>query len=291
MSPAPVLLTGATGYVGGELLPVLLERGHRVRCLVRDPARKPLPEGAEPVRGDVLQEDGLREALDGAEIAYYLVHSMEGSGDFAERDRRGAHNFARAAKAAGVRRVVYLGGLEGASHHLRSREEVAEVLTAEGPPTVHVRAAMVVGSRSASFQMLRALVDRLPVMVCPKWVDTRTQPVSIRDVVQVLAALAGFPDPPAEVQVGGADVVTYREMMRRYALAAGRRPPKMVAVPVLTPRLSSYWVGLVTPVDASLARPLVQGLSAEMLVRTPPPSGLNDHPLGFDDAVREALRG
>lgn len=291
MSPAPILLTGATGYVGGELLPVLLERGHRVRCLVRDPSRKRLPEGAEAVEGDVLREDGLREALEGSEVAYYLVHSMEGSGDFAERDRRGARNFARAAKAAGVRRVVYLGGLQGTSHHLRSREEVAEVLAAEGPPAVHVRAAMVVGGGSASFTMLRSLVERLPVMVCPKWVDTRTQPVAVRDVVRVLAALAGFDDPPREVEVGGADVLTYREMMERYAAVAGRRKPRMVKVPVLTPRLSSYWVGLVTPVEPSLAKPLVQGLNAEMLVRTPPPPGLNDAPLGFDDAVREALRG
>jgi uncharacterized protein YbjT (DUF2867 family) len=284
-----VLLTGATGYVGGRLLPVLLDRGHAVRCLVRDPSRRTLPAGAEAVRGDVLKEDGLAGALRGTEVAFYLVHSMEGRGNFAERDRRGARTFARAAKAAGVRRVVYLGGLAGDSEHLRSREEVAEILAAEGPPAVHVRAAMVVGAGSASFSMLRALVERLPVMACPKWVETRSQPVAAADVVRVLADLAAYPDPPAEVEVGGADVLTYREMMLRYADVAGRRRPRIVRVPVLSPRLSSYWVTLVTPVDAALARPLVEGLTAEMLVRHPPPPGLNDDPLGFDAAVAAAL--
>jgi uncharacterized protein YbjT (DUF2867 family) len=285
-----ILLTGATGYVGGRLLPVLLERGHAVRCLTRSPDRASLPDGAEAVRGDVLDEGTLAGAFDGIEVAFYMVHSMEGSGDFAERDRRGARNFARAAKAAGVRRVVYLGGLAGDSKHLRSREEVAELLAAEGPPLVHVRAAMIVGAGSASFTMLRSLVERLPVMVTPKWVETRTQPVAVRDVVRVLAELAEREDAPDEVEVGGADVLTYGEMMRRFARVAGRREPRFVRVPVLTPKLSSYWVGFVTPVDPALARPLVEGLSAEMLVRNAPPPGLNDEPLGFDDAVREALR-
>ncbi len=188
-------------------------------------------------------------------------------------------------------RVVYLGGLEGGdSEHLRSREEVAAILAAAVPDTVHARAAMVIGAGSASFLILRHLVERLPAMVCPRWIDTRTQPIAIRDVV---GALAGLADPamPAtsEVQLGGADVLSYRDMMHRYAAAAGRRAPLVVRVPVLTPRLSSYWLGLVTPVDTGVARPLVQGLSAEMLVRTAPPPGINDAPLGFDDAVREAL--
>ena len=214
-----------------------------------------------------------------------------GDGGFAQRDRAGAEAFARAASAAGVRRVVYLGGLEGGdSEHLRSREEVADILAAAVPDTVHARAAMVIGAGSASFLILRHLVERLPAMVCPRWIDTRTQPIAIRDVVASLAALA---DPstttPSEVQLGGADVLSYREMMRRYAAAAGRRAPLVVRVPVLTPRLSSYWLGFVTPVDTNVARPLVQGLSAEMLVRTAPPPGINDAPLGFDDAVHEAL--
>jgi uncharacterized protein YbjT (DUF2867 family) len=229
------------------------------------------------------------------DTAYYLIHAMgRGSGpadDFAERDRRGARNFGRAAAEAGVERVVYLGGLETegkSSEHLRSREEVAEIL-AEHVRTVHVRAAMVIGEGSASFVMLRSLVERLPAMLVPRWVDTRSQPVAIADVVRTLATLADFPDPPGEVQLGGADVLTYREMMLRYAAVAGKRPPRIIEVPVLSPRLSSYWVVLVTPVEMGLVRPLVDGLSSEMVVRRPPPPGLNDAPRGFDEAVRAAL--
>jgi uncharacterized protein YbjT (DUF2867 family) len=295
--PRRILLTGATGYVGGSLLPVLLEDGHHVRALARDAqrARGKLPPEVEIAEGDVVSGEGLAEALDGVDVAYYLVHSMGGSGDdFAERDRRAAANFGDAARNAGVERVVYLGGLEGvnggtASEHLRSREEVARVL-AERVRTIHVRAAMVIGSGSASFVMLKALVDRLPVMIVPKWLDTRTQPVAIEDVTRTLAALADLPSPPDEVQLGGAEVLTYREMMERYARVAGKRPPAVIRVPVLSPRLSSYWVGLVTPVDMGLVRPLVDGLGAEMVVREPPPPGLNDDPLGFDDAVRHALQ-
>ena len=285
-----VLIAGATGYIGGHLAPELLQRELHVRCLARDPGRAALPEGAEVVQGDVLREPTLPKALEGIDVAYYLVHSMGGGdGAFAQRDRAGADAFARAASAAGVRRVVYLGGLEGGdSEHLRSREEVAAILAAAVPDTVHARAAMVIGAGSASFLILRHLVERLPAMVCPRWIDTRTQPVAIRDVVAALASLAGT-DAPGEVQLGGADVLSYREMIRRYSAVAGRRAPLVLRVPVLTPRLSSYWLGLVTPVDTGVARPLVQGLSAEMLVRTPPPAGINDAPLGFDDAVREAL--
>jgi uncharacterized protein YbjT (DUF2867 family) len=286
-----VLITGATGYIGGHLAPALLQRGLHVRCLARDPSRATLPERAEVVQGDVLQEPTLPPALESVDVAYYLVHSMGGDGAFAQRDRAGAEAFGRAASAAGVRRVVYLGGLEGGdSEHLRSREEVATILAAAVPDTVHARAAMVIGAGSASFLILRHLVERLPAMVCPRWIDTRTQPIAIRDVVGALAALADPAAPVAsEVQLGGADVLTYREMMHRFAAAAGRRAPLVLRVPVLTPRLSSYWLGLVTPVDPGVARPLVQGLSAEMLVRTAPPAGINDAPLGFDDAVREAL--
>ncbi len=289
-----VLVTGATGYVGGHLAPELLQRGLDVRCLVRDPRRAALPAGVEVVQGDVLKEDTLEPALDGVGVAYYLVHSMGGGGGdggFAERDRAGANAFARAARAAGVRRIVYLGGLAGGtSEHLRSREEVAEILARAVPETVHARAAMVIGAGSASFLILRHLVERLPAMVCPRWIDTHTQPIAIRDVVGALAALA---DPaahmPSEVQLGGADVLSYRDMMRRYAAVAGRRAPLVVRVPVLTPRLSSYWLALVTPVDFGVARPLVQGLSTEMIVDVPPPAGINDAPMGFDEAVREAL--
>jgi uncharacterized protein YbjT (DUF2867 family) len=296
--PTNVLLTGSTGYVGGSLLPELLSAGHHVRCLARDAARaeQKLPAEAEIVEGDVLKPDTLPAAVEGIDVAFYLVHSMEGaSGDgFAARDREGALSFGAAARRASVRRVIYMGGLEGGddqkSEHLASRDEVARILASHCDDFVHVRAAMVIGSESASFVMLRSLVEKLPAMICPKWIDTRTQPVSIRDVVSTLAALADLHlDAPAEIQLGGADVLTYREMMVGYAETTDRRPPVIIKAPVLSPRLSSYWVGLVTPVDAGLAKPLVLGLSAEMIVREPPPAGINDDPLGFRDAVRAAI--
>lgn len=292
--PPHVLLTGATGAVGGRLLPLLLDAGHEVTCLVRDPARARLPDSVRVVRGDVLTGAGLADALTGAQVAYYLVHSMgRGTpGDFAVNDRRGATTFAAAARDAGLERLVYLGGLPApgpGSAHLHSREEVARILADAAPVSVHARAAMVIGAGSASFLMLRQLVQRLPAMVGPKWIDTRTQPIALADVTAALARLATYPDPPRDVELGGADVITYREMMRRFAILQGRRPPLIVPVPVLSPRLSSYWVGFVTSVEPSLARPLVDGLSEELLVRTPPPAGINDAPLGFDEAVRVAL--
>ena len=282
-----LLVTGATGYVGSQLVPELLERGHRVRALSRDPSR--LPAAVDGRRGDAVSGDGLAAALEGCRVAYYLIHSMDADGDFAARDREAAVNFGEAAQTAGVERVVYLGGLGAEdSEHLRSRLEVAELLAARAPGLVHVRAAMVIGAGSASFVMLRTLVERLPVMVCPRWIDTRTQPVAVRDVVAALAEVAEAGDVPPEIQLGGADVLTYREMMDRTARVLGRRRPLVVKVPVLTPRLSSYWVTLVTPVESGLARPLIDGLASEMLVREPPPPGINDDPLGFDDAVRAA---
>jgi uncharacterized protein YbjT (DUF2867 family) len=285
-----ILVTGATGYVGGALIPALLERELDVRALARRPENADLPAAVDVAKGDVLSGDGLDAALEGVEVAYYLVHSMEGrGGGFEARDRDGAENFGRAAAKAGTKRIVYLGGLAGTSKHLRSREEVAEVLGRHVPELVHVRAAMVIGSGSASFVMLRSLVHRLPAMITPRWIDTRTQPVAISDVVHTLAELAVREDAPHEVQLGGADVLTYREMMQRYADVAGIRQRPIIKVPVLTPRLSSYWVGLVTPIESGLARPLVEGLSAEMLVKQAPPPGLNDHPKGFEEAVRAAL--
>lgn len=287
-----VLVTGATGYVGSELLPALSARGHRLRALVRDPASAALPPDVAVHRGDAVAGDGLADALAGCDTAYYLIHSM-GRGspeDFAARDRQAAVNFGTAARAAGVSRVLYLGGLgDSDSEHLRSRRQVADLLAQHGPPLTHVRAAMIIGPGSASFLMLRYLTKRLPVMICPRWIDTRTQPIAIRDVVGALVALAERPDHPPEVQLGGADVLTYRAMMERTAVILGRRTPWIVRVPVLTPRLSSYWVALMTPVELGLVRPLVEGLGSEMRVVDPPPPGINDAPLGFDDAVRIAL--
>jgi uncharacterized protein YbjT (DUF2867 family) len=290
-----ILLTGATGYVGGRLLPALLDAGHDVRCLVRRPERADLDPRAEVVKGDLVSGEGLTAALAGVDVSYYLVHSMGGDDDFAAEDLRAATNFRDAAVAAGVQRVIYLGGLDhpqdgdGPSEHLRSRQEVAAVLADSAPAFVHARAAMVVGAGGASFLILRHLVERLPLMLTPTWVSTPSQPIAIDDVVGALTVLADRPSVPAEVELGGADVLTYREMMGRYADVAGRRGPAIVPVPVLTPRLSSHWVALFTPVDAGLVRPLVDGLSVEMVVRNPPPPGINDAPLGFDEAVRRAL--
>jgi len=293
--PDPTLVTGASGYVGGFLIEELLRRGRTVRALARDPSSASQPPEVDVRGGDAVSGRGLREALEGCRTAYYLIHSMgRGSDDdFARRDREAAVNFGEAAREAGVELVVYLGGLgptgEDASEHLRSRHEVAELLRQRVPGFVYVRAAMIIGQGSASFEMLRHLVRRLPVMVTPRWVDTRSQPVAVSDVVKALADVAERDDPPAEIQLGGADVLTYREMMVRAAGVLGRRAPSIVTVPVLSPRLSSHWVSLVTPVETALVRPLVDGLKSEMVVEQRPPAGINDRPLGFEDAVRAAL--
>jgi len=294
MDPEPILLTGASGYVGSHLLDELLGRGRRVRALARDPARARPRPGVDVRAGDAVKGTGLAEALAGCRTAYYLIHSMGGGAgdDFARRDREAAANFGEAARDAGVARVIYLGGLgdETSSAHLRSRHEVADLLAQRVPETVHVRAAMIIGSGSASFEMLRHLTQRLPVMIAPRWLGTRTQPVAVADVARALADLGELDAVPPEIQLGGADVLTYRDMIRRTAKALGRRPPTVITVPVLSPRLSSYWVALVTPVDVGLVRPLVDGLREEMVVTAAPPPGVNDDPAGFDDAVRAALR-
>jgi uncharacterized protein YbjT (DUF2867 family) len=296
-NPDPILVTGASGYVGGFLISELLRRDRAVRALARDPSKASQPPGVDVRGGDAVSGRGLREALDGCRTAYYLIHSMgRGSGDdadFARRDREAAVNFGEAAREAGTERVVYLGGLgptdADASEHLRSRHEVAELLRQRVPGFVYVRAAMIIGQGSASFEMLRHLVTRLPVMITPRWVDTRSQPVAVADVVAALADVAELEAVPGEVQLGGAEVLTYREMMARTAGLLGRRRPRIVKVPVLSPRLSSHWVSLVTPVESGLVRPLVDGLKSEMVVEHRPPEGINDRPLGFDDAVRAAL--
>jgi uncharacterized protein YbjT (DUF2867 family) len=293
----PTLVTGASGYVGGFLIEELLRRGRNVRALARDPSSAGQPPEVDVRGGDAVSGRGLREALAGVRTAYYLIHSMgRGAGpgdDFARRDREAAVNFGEAAREAGVERVVYLGGLgptgADASEHLRSRHEVAELLRQRVPGFVYVRAAMIIGRGSASFEMLRHLVTRLPVMITPRWVDTRSQPVAVTDVVRALADVAELAEAPEEAQLGGADVLTYREMMARAAEVLGRRRPRIVGVPVLSPRLSSYWVSLVTPVETGLVRPLIDGLKSEMIVERRPPEGINDRPLGFEDAVRAAL--
>jgi uncharacterized protein YbjT (DUF2867 family) len=284
--PDPILVTGATGYVGTQLVAALQDRGRAIRTLSRRGG------GAGDARtGDVLSGAGLPEALAGVKTAYYLVHSMGAGGDFAAKDRQAAVNFAEAAANADVGRVVYLGGLGSEdSEHLRSRHEVAALLRARlGDRLVYVRAAMIIGAGSASYDILEHLVKRLPVMIVPRWLDTKTQPIALGDVIRALADVAERDDAPDELQLGGSEVLTYREMMRRAAPLMGRRPPLVIRVPVLTPRLSSYWVALVTPVSFGLIKPLVDGLGAEMVVDREPPPGLNDEPLGFEDAVKAAL--
>lgn len=270
-----VLVAGATGYVGGRLVPELLAAGVEVRCLARSPAKlggRPWSDRVEVHRGDVTDAASLAGALAGVDAAYFLVHGMGGTGDFAAQERMGAAAFRDAAAAAGVRQIVFLGGLgddsTALSAHLRSRHEVGRVL-ADGPvPVTELRAAVIIGSGSASFEMLRHLTDVLPVMVTPRWVRTRCQPIAIRDVLGYLVGVLGRPEAFGRVlEIGGPDVVTYAEMMQLYARAAGLRRRLLVPVPVLSPRLSSLWVGLVTPIPAGLARPLVDSLRNEVVVR------------------------
>ena len=299
------LVTGSTGYIGGRLVPVLLAAGETVRCLVRDRRRlrdQPWQAHVEAVEGDVTRAETLPAAFEGVDVAYYLVHALGTGKDFERTDARAAELFGRAAKAAGVKRIVYLGGLvpQGVparelSPHLRSRAEVGRILRSSGVPTAELRAAVVIGSGSASFEMLRYLTERLPVMVTPSWVNTRIQPVAVRDVLRCLAGSARLPpDVNRSFDIGGPDVLTYREMMLRYAAVAGLPHRLVVPVPVLTPALSSHWVGLVTPVPRSIARPLVESLRHEVVCAEHDISAYVPDPegglLGFEDAVALALR-
>ena len=273
-SPLRCLVTGASGYIGGRLVPELLSAGYAVRCMARDPGKlrdRPWSDDVEIAVADVMDASAVRRALEGVDVAYYLIHSLGTDASFEQRDRTAAQTFAAAAQAAGVQRIVYLGGIISApagklSPHLRSRAEVGDILLASGVPTAALQAAVIIGSGSASFEMLRYLTERLPAMVTPRWVDTRIQPIAVRDVLRYLAGSATL---PAEVSrrfdIGGPDVLTYAEMMRLYAEVAGLTPRIIVKVPVLTPRLSSLWVGLVTPVPAGLARPLVESLRNEVV--------------------------
>ncbi len=292
-----VLVTGATGYIGGRLVPRLLQRGHAVGCFARDAERLAgrFPN-AEIFEGDLFDEEALSAALRDVEAAYYLIHFMGSRGrDFADLDRRGAEAFGRAARQRGVRRIVYLGGLgaddDRLSKHLRSRHEVGETLRRSGVPVTEFRAAMIVGSGSASFEMMRYLTERLPAMIAPKWVDTPCQPVYVRDVLAYLEAeLERAGDGPAIFEIGGADVLSYKTMMLRYAAIRGLRR-RLIVVPFFTPRLSSAWVHLVTPIPSSIARPLIDGLHNPVVVRNDDARRVFPSivPLGFDDAVRRAL--
>ncbi|MFI1989527.1 SDR family oxidoreductase [Actinoplanes sp. NPDC020271] len=293
------LVTGATGYIGGRLAPRLVESGHQVRCLTRSAVRLrdvPWANQVEIVEADLGDPATLPAAFEGIEVAYFLMHSL-GQRDFERRDREAAANFAAAARAAGVRRIIYLGGPEPPpgdrpSPHLRSRAEVARILLAGGVPTAVLRAPVIIGSGSASFEMLRYLTERLPAMVCPRWVDNRIQPIAVRDVLRYLIGAAGLPpEVHRGFDIGGADVLTYAQMMRHYARVAGLRRRIIVPTRVLSPWLSAHWVGLVTPVPNAIARPLVASLVHEAVARENDLAGLlpGPPPLGFDESVRLAL--
>ena len=268
-----VLVTGATGYVGGRLVPLLLAAGYRVRVLIRDPDRlegRSWREQVEVAVGDVLDPPTLPAAMEGVDAAYYLIHSMRGHDDFSDRDLRAARAFAGAAASQRVERIIYLGGLGDStgklSEHLRSRQETGAALREAGVPVTEFRASILVGSGSASFEMLRALTERLPVMICPRWVYTRTQPIAIRDALSYLVAALDTPESRGKIiEIGGSDVLTYRDMMMIYARLRGLRR-FIIPAPLLTPRLSSYWVHLVTPIPSGIARPLIDGLSVEVIV-------------------------
>jgi uncharacterized protein YbjT (DUF2867 family) len=293
-----VLVTGATGYIGGRLVPRLLELGYRVRCLVRDPARlqgRSWLGAVEVVAGDVLQPASLAPALQGVQVAYYLVHSLGGGSDFHQRDLEAASNFAEAVHDAGIEHIIYLGGLAeaapGLSEHLRSRQQSGDALRRAGVPVTEFRAGVIVGSGSLSFEMIRYLTERVPVMICPRWVYTRTQPIGIREVLDYLSAALSVPHSHGRIiEIGGSEVVTYGQMMMTYAQVRGLKR-WMVPVPVLSPRLSSYWVNLVTPIPAVIARPLIEGLRNESTVRDSSARQLfpDIQPADYRTSVKRAL--
>jgi uncharacterized protein YbjT (DUF2867 family) len=291
-----VLLTGVTGYIGGRLVPVLEASGVRLRCLARRPAalEPRVAPTTEVVAGDLFDRASLDRALAGIDVAYYLVHSMGALGDYLEKDRVAARHFGEAARRAGVRRIVYLGGLAAGdtlSKHLRSRIETGQVLRDSGVPVVEFRASVVVGSGSLSFELIRALVERLPVMICPRWVSTLAQPIGIDDLLAYLVAALHLPDGESRTfEIGGADQASYGDLMREYARQRGLKR-LMMSVPFLTPRLSSLWLGLVTPVYARVGRELIAGLKNRSVVTDPAAlSVFPTRPVGLREAIARAIR-
>lgn len=295
--PLRILLTGATGYIGGRLLKVLEKSGRPLRCLARNPEflRSKTAPGDELAAGDMLDKSTLIPALQGIHTAYYLVHSMGAEGDFEEEDRQAARNFGAAARASGVRRIIYLGGLgesaRALSAHLRSRQEVGHILRESGVPVIEFRASIVLGSGSLSFEMIRTLTERLPVMIAPRWVATLAQPIAIEDLISYLAACLDLPVDQSRIfEIGGLDQVSYGDIMREYARQRGLHR-LIIPMPVLTPRLSSLWLGLVTPLYARVGRKLIASMLSPSVVRDDAAQHVFQiRPLGFKDAIARALR-
>ena len=295
MTSPRILLTGATGYVGGRLLAALERRGVPVRCFARRPEalRARAAPTTEVAAGDALDAGAVARALDGIDAAYYLIHSMGGE-DFAARDREAARIFGEAAREGGVRRIIYLGGLGASagslSEHLRSRQETGEILRQSGVPVVELRASIVLGSGSLSFEMIRALVERLPVMICPRWVAVEAQPIAVEDVIAYLAGALDLPAGAERIyEIGGPDRVTYGDLMREYARQR-RLKRLLIPVPLLTPRLSSLWLGLVTPVYARVGRKLIDSLRNPTVIRDPAAlAAFPVRPRSVRDAIARAL--
>lgn len=292
-----VLLTGASGYVGGRLVPLLEAQPLVLRCLARNPdnLRPLVKQSTEVVRGDVLDAPSLDEALQDVQTAYYLVHLMSGSHDFEKEDRQAATNFADAAKRAGVRRIIYLGGLgddtdSALSPHLRSRHEVGKILRDSGIETIEFRAGMVVGAGSLSYQLMKSLTDRLPIMLCPRWLTTPTQPIAIQDVLAYLLAAKDLPEGESRIfEIGSPDVVTYGDLIRAYAQQQGLRR-WLIFVPVLTPYLSGLWLALVTPATYEVGRHLIEGLKNPTVVRDSKAlEAFPIRPVGVAEAIRLAI--